>query len=119
MASRSLAAMTAVSAKPETSKSLRARRRELGISQQALAAAAACSLSSVRLFESGFDPEHSPTRERVESVLAELERRNGQRAGSAAAASGPVDGRTSVAAAGAALAESLPVERQVAGEEAR
>jgi predicted transcriptional regulator len=52
---------------------LRARRRRAGLSQQALAAAAECSLSFIRLVESGYRPETSPTCERVEAVLDELE----------------------------------------------
>jgi transcriptional regulator with XRE-family HTH domain len=52
---------------------LRARRRRAGLTQRALAVAAECSLSALRLYENGYSPSHSPTRERVECVLEELE----------------------------------------------
>jgi predicted transcriptional regulator len=56
-----------------TPAELRDRRRRLGISQQSLAAAAACSISLVRLLERGYRPLHSPSRDRIERVLDELE----------------------------------------------
>ena len=51
---------------------VRARRLAAGVSQQDLAQRAGCSLSAVRLFESGYAPEHSATLARVERVLDEL-----------------------------------------------
>jgi transcriptional regulator with XRE-family HTH domain len=60
-----------VSASPDD---LRTRRRRLGLTQQALAAAAECSLSAVRLYEAGFTPTRSPTRDRIAHVLDALER---------------------------------------------
>jgi predicted transcriptional regulator len=56
----------------EAPEDLSARRRRLGLSQQQLATAAECSLSTVRLFESGYAPRRSPTRKRVERVLEAL-----------------------------------------------
>jgi predicted transcriptional regulator len=58
----------------DASIDLGARRRRLGISQKRLAVAAECSESFVRLLENGYRPALSPTRERVERVLEELER---------------------------------------------
>jgi predicted transcriptional regulator len=52
---------------------LRDRRRRAGISQQALAQLAACSVSIVRLLERGYAPPESPTRDRIARVLAELD----------------------------------------------
>ena len=52
---------------------LLARRRAVGFSQQALAERAGCSLSFVRLLERGYAPPQSPTRDRIERVLDELE----------------------------------------------
>ena len=43
---------------------------------------AKCSISALRLYENGYAPAASPTRERIARVLAELEASNGQRAGS-------------------------------------
>ncbi len=53
---------------------LRERRQHAGISQQALAQMAACSVSFVRLLERGYAPPESPTRDRIERVLDRLER---------------------------------------------
>jgi hypothetical protein len=104
--------MQSVSAKPSTATDLGARRRGLGISQQTLAVAARCSLSSVRLFEAGFDPEHSPTRERVERALDELEDGSGQPNGQHNGGTRSVPGRSPASAA----CDSLPHERQVVRE---
>jgi len=48
---------------------IRERRAALGISQQRLAELASCSLSMVRVLESGYEPESSRVRERIASVL--------------------------------------------------
>ena len=53
---------------------LRTRRLVAGMTQQDLAIAADCSIGSVRLLETGYSPADSPTRERIERVLRELER---------------------------------------------
>lgn len=52
---------------------IRTRRHRVGLSQQQLAVAAECSLSAVRLFERGYTPQPSPTRDRVVRVLDKLE----------------------------------------------
>lgn len=56
-----------------TAPTIRERRKQLGLSQQELAQRAQCSLASVSMFDRGLEPEHSPVRERVIAVLAELE----------------------------------------------
>ena len=48
---------------------IRERRAALGISQQRLAELANCSLSMVRVLESGYEPESSRVLERIASVL--------------------------------------------------
>ena len=48
---------------------LRDQRRAAGLSQQRLAELAGCSVSAVRLFERGYQPEPSAVRERVEAIL--------------------------------------------------
>jgi transcriptional regulator with XRE-family HTH domain len=48
---------------------LRARRAALGISQQRLAELAGCSLSMVRVLESGYEPETSRVLDRIDRVL--------------------------------------------------
>lgn len=80
--------VSTVSAKPV--ESLRERRQRLGVSQQTLAAAAACSISALRLYESGYSPARSTTRERVERALDELEGDSGQLIGQHSRATGPV-----------------------------
>lgn len=59
----------------ETNPGLRERRLLLGLTRQQLAAAAECSLSSIALFEGGYSPLYSQTRDRVEQALDELEAR--------------------------------------------
>jgi transcriptional regulator with XRE-family HTH domain len=51
--------------------SIRQVRRAAGISQEALAQCAGCSLSMVRLLESGYRPDASNVLDRVLSVLAQ------------------------------------------------
>ena len=51
---------------------IRERRRAVGLSQEQLARAVGCSTASVRLFERGYMPPSSPTRERVVAVLNAL-----------------------------------------------
>jgi transcriptional regulator with XRE-family HTH domain len=58
---------------PQALDSLRGRRPALGLSQQRLAQLARCSISGLRLYERGFRPTCSPTLDRIERVLAELE----------------------------------------------
>jgi transcriptional regulator with XRE-family HTH domain len=53
--------------------SLRARRERAGLSRQQLGQLAGCSVSFVQLVETGFSPRVSPTRERIERVLAAFE----------------------------------------------
>lgn len=61
------------------SNDLRARRRSLRLSQQAVARLAECSIAMVRLLESGYRPDsESAVLARVESVLADHE--NAERA---------------------------------------
>jgi transcriptional regulator with XRE-family HTH domain len=64
-------AVTATNAKSDTGGALELRERRVaaGLSQQALASAADCSLASVALFERGYRPEHSQVLERIERVL--------------------------------------------------
>jgi transcriptional regulator with XRE-family HTH domain len=70
----------AATASAKADEAIRERRRRLRLTQQQLAIAAACSLSAVRLYESGYSPAAgSPTRDRVEAVLTELERRSSAR----------------------------------------
>jgi transcriptional regulator with XRE-family HTH domain len=54
---------------------LRVRRELAGVTQQHLADLAGCSRSTVRLLEAGYAPPRSPTRERVDRVLGDLEAR--------------------------------------------
>jgi transcriptional regulator with XRE-family HTH domain len=49
---------------------LRELRKAVGLSQQALAERAKCSISAVALFERGYAPRRSPTLDRVLAVLA-------------------------------------------------
>lgn len=48
---------------------VRDRRRVRGISQQRLAELASCSLSMVRILESGYEPGASPVLDRINAVL--------------------------------------------------
>ncbi len=50
---------------------LREQRRAVGLSQQRLAELANCSLSAIRLFERGYQPDPSAVRERVEAILSD------------------------------------------------
>lgn len=50
---------------------LRDRRKRAGLSQQALAEIAGCSVSIVRLLESGYDPPRSAVRDRLDALLPE------------------------------------------------
>jgi predicted transcriptional regulator len=49
------------------------RRIAVGLTQRELAARAACSWSSIRLFDRGYLPAHSATLQRVYAVLEQLE----------------------------------------------
>jgi transcriptional regulator with XRE-family HTH domain len=61
---------TSVSASGRTD--IKSRRKRLGLSQRDLAAVARCSPSSIRLYESGYTPELSPTLDRITRLLNEL-----------------------------------------------
>jgi transcriptional regulator with XRE-family HTH domain len=53
---------------------LKQRRLALGISQEALARLADCSLNSLRSYENGLTPRVSPVLERIEQVLLDAEK---------------------------------------------
>ncbi len=59
-----------VNGNQESGENLRVARREAGLSQQALAERAHCSLSMVRLFERGYEPESGEVLDRVLAVLS-------------------------------------------------
>jgi transcriptional regulator with XRE-family HTH domain len=56
-------------ARAQTGGDVRTRRRASGISQQRLAELAHCSLSMVRLLESGYQPESGTVVERIAAAL--------------------------------------------------
>ncbi len=60
--------------------SIRDRRRARGITQQRLAELAGCSLSMVRVLESGLQPAVSPTLARVDAVLGAVDQERGREA---------------------------------------
>lgn len=56
-------------ATPPVGAFLREQRREAGLSQQALAAQAGCSIAMVRLLESGYLPSSGSVIERITAAL--------------------------------------------------
>lgn len=56
-----------------TSEQLRDMRQAAGYTLERLAHEASCSFNTVRLFESGYAPRTSPTRERIIRVLTNVE----------------------------------------------
>jgi transcriptional regulator with XRE-family HTH domain len=107
-----------MSASATVTEDIRTRRRQLGISQQTLAAAAECSISALRLFESGYAPSASPTRVRVEHVLDELEAADGQHSASGASDGAPAADAAPVRDGDQTASEPLQRERSVAPEDA-
>jgi predicted transcriptional regulator len=65
--------MAVVDANREGGRTLRQRRKTLGLSQEKLAREAGCSTMSVRLLEGGFVPERSAVLPRLLAALARLE----------------------------------------------
>jgi transcriptional regulator with XRE-family HTH domain len=66
-----------VNANPDVSR-LRERRLALGLTQQALAWHAGCSMSMLQLFERGMQPvQRSEVAARIDATLAALEREAG------------------------------------------
>ena len=74
-----------VNANPASGARLRQMRYEAGISQQRLAELARCSISSVRLLESGYEPESSAVLDRLTAALASCPTKSEAPAGSAEA----------------------------------
>lgn len=70
------------------SVTIRERRTALGISQQRLAERSKCSLSMIRVLESGYEPKHSEVRRRVIAVLNDSEATGAQSDGFAKTAGG-------------------------------
>ena len=58
---------------PASGVDLRARRRSLGLSQEAVARTAMCSTGYVRLLEAGFAPGRSDVLPRVIAALNDIE----------------------------------------------
>jgi transcriptional regulator with XRE-family HTH domain len=56
---------------------LREQRRAQGLSQQALAERAGCSVSYVRLLEAGYSPDVSAVLDRITAALTDEERQAG------------------------------------------
>jgi transcriptional regulator with XRE-family HTH domain len=63
--------MNANASREPSGTSLKDRRADSGLSQQALAERAGCSIGMVRLLEQGLQPSQSEVLARIETVLAE------------------------------------------------
>lgn len=61
----------------ETAAEIGDRRRQIGLTQTALATLAGCSLAFLGNLEHGYVPRRSPTLERILEVLSEQEREHG------------------------------------------
>jgi len=65
-------------------RSLRAEREAAGLSRQALATRADCSIAAVAVFEHGYEPERSDVLPRLWAVLDALDNDDGPVAGNRA-----------------------------------
>jgi transcriptional regulator with XRE-family HTH domain len=65
--------LTAANANQESGQSLRARRKERRLSQEALARLAGCSTNFVRVIEGGYSPNESDVLPRIVRVLNETD----------------------------------------------